>query len=361
MDEQITPGAVMEQAASIFRSGGLSAKAAQKFCERSRYFSYLSREMQNEEAQRSVPASGFLKWLRECDSMLEKDKGINGDMGSEFNNGTSLDKKSAFQVPLVLLRFSWDVAINERPALLFAETVTRYFFSAAGQVNAQTSSTPVLHNLDLKDCFSLLRGDKAVSLDFLLSENSDGIKEKWTLQLLESDRNQVEISIGGTQLWQSTAIIPFYLSLQWLQTTFDPRYDNFVSALALLRDENGLHLRPGDDFGHSDTLDSITGGGALKYWDKAVRELSKPRWKESVAECTPHEKACLGLYRMIGEMLGESRRLHPRAEQYQGVIYQRQAAQRLLAMLEEYCGAMLFVMFYLPHASIRKSSFLMLL
>jgi len=58
-------------------------------------------------------------------------------------------------------------------------------------------------------------------------------------------------------------------------------------------------------------------------------------------DCTPHEKACLGLHRMIGEMLGESRRLHPKAEKYQGVIYQRQAAQRLLAMLEEYGGAML--------------------
>ncbi|MGD9976097.1 MAG: DEAD/DEAH box helicase, partial [Desulfatirhabdiaceae bacterium] len=56
---------------------------------------------------------------------------------------------------------------------------------------------------------------------------------------------------------------------------------------------------------------------------------------------SPHEKAMLGVWRMIGEMLGESRRLHQRAEAYQQAAYQRQAAQRLLAQLEEYGGAML--------------------
>src|SRR5437870_5019176 len=44
---------------------------------------------------------------------------------------------------------------------------------------------------------------------------------------------------------------------------------------------------------------------------------------------------------MIGEMLGESRRLHKLAERYRHAAYQRQAAQRLVAMLEEYGGAML--------------------
>ena len=101
------------------------------------------------------------------------------------------------------------------------------------------------------------------------------------------------------------------------------------------------HIRPGDEFGHSDTIDTILGIGSLKRWDedvKALIPLPKPR---TLKDCTPHEKACLGLHRMIGEMLGESQHLHPKAEQYQKVIYQRQAAQRLLAQLEEYGGAML--------------------
>ncbi|MBK7197557.1 MAG: hypothetical protein IPH80_34350 [Myxococcales bacterium] len=40
-------------------------------------------------------------------------------------------------------------------------------------------------------------------------------------------------------------------------------------------------------------------------------------------------------------MLGESRRLHPAADRYQQAAYQRQAAQRLVSMLEGYGGAML--------------------
>lgn len=101
------------------------------------------------------------------------------------------------------------------------------------------------------------------------------------------------------------------------------------------------HIRPGDEFGHSDTIDTILGMGPLKRWDEDVKELIPPPKPRTLNDCTSHEKVCLGLHRMIGEMLGESQRLHPRAEQYQKVIYQRQAAQRLLAQLEEYGGAML--------------------
>jgi len=101
------------------------------------------------------------------------------------------------------------------------------------------------------------------------------------------------------------------------------------------------HVKSNDDYGHSDTIDSILGIGSLKRWDADVKAFIPAPKPKALEGCTAHEKACLGLYRMIGEMLGESRRLHPKAEQYQNVIYQRQAAQRLLAMLEEYSGAML--------------------
>ena len=101
------------------------------------------------------------------------------------------------------------------------------------------------------------------------------------------------------------------------------------------------HVRPGDTFGHSDTLDTILSIGPLKRWDEDVRRFIPTPKPKTVKDCTPREKACLGIHRMIGEMLGESRRLHEKAERYQKVIYQRQAAQRLLAQMEEYGGAML--------------------
>ena len=108
------------------------------------------------------------------------------------------------------------------------------------------------------------------------------------------------------------------------------------------------HVRPGDTHGHADTADSVCGLGTLRRWDREVREafpgwfLSEIRRKvEKLADCTPLEKARLGLWRMMGEMLGQSRTLHARAGEYQQAAYQRQAAQRLLAQLEEYGGAML--------------------
>ncbi|MFC1850966.1 DEAD/DEAH box helicase, partial [candidate division CSSED10-310 bacterium] len=106
------------------------------------------------------------------------------------------------------------------------------------------------------------------------------------------------------------------------------------------------HIRADDDYGHSDTVESISGRGPLQRWDREVQEKFKTwfepvRHIQSLDDCTNVEKAQLGLWRMIGEMIGESRRLHPLAEQYQPVIYQRQAAQRIVAMLEDYGGAML--------------------
>jgi ATP-dependent helicase Lhr and Lhr-like helicase len=105
------------------------------------------------------------------------------------------------------------------------------------------------------------------------------------------------------------------------------------------------HVRAGDQYGHGDTYDTIRGNEGLPRWDRAVQD-SFPDWfpplgKESLKDCTAQEKAWLGLWRIIGEVLGESRQLHQRAEKYQQAIYQRQAAQRLLAQLEEYQGAML--------------------
>ena len=108
------------------------------------------------------------------------------------------------------------------------------------------------------------------------------------------------------------------------------------------------HVLPGDEWGHWDTLQTATTREPHRQWDRDARDylatrLARPttRHIESIEDCTPKEKAELGLWRMIGEMLGESRRLHPAAERYQNAAYQRQAASRMLAMFEEYGGAML--------------------
>ncbi len=107
------------------------------------------------------------------------------------------------------------------------------------------------------------------------------------------------------------------------------------------------HIRPGDEFGHWDTIETVCKIGTPRRWDRQVAEhfadwFEKPRRiVNSLEECTPHEKACLGLWRMIGETLGKSRRLHHKAEQYQAAAYQRQAAQRILSQLVDYDGAML--------------------
>jgi hypothetical protein len=100
------------------------------------------------------------------------------------------------------------------------------------------------------------------------------------------------------------------------------------------------HVRPGDSHGHRDTAETLGAAQPYRRWDREVREHCAA-WFQSTAvrqvasldDCTPLERAQLGLWRMIGEMLGESRRLHPLAERYQKAAYQRQAAQRIVAML----------------------------
>lgn len=134
-----------------------------------------------------------------------------------------------------------------------------------------------------------------------------------------------------------------------LAVDFEQPANVIADALAHLCAHAELgHIQPGDAWGHWDTLESVGSRSPHRRWDREVHELlkavcSRPsaRTVRSLEECTPVEKARLGLWHMIGEMLGESRRLHPLADRYQQAAYQRQAAQRIVAMLEDYGGAML--------------------
>ena len=106
------------------------------------------------------------------------------------------------------------------------------------------------------------------------------------------------------------------------------------------------HVRPGDDWGHWDTQASLS-PTPHRTWDREAHayvdaSFARPvRRVSSLEECTPREKGWLVLLDHIGRMVGQTRTLHAATEQYQAAAYQRQAAQRLVAQLEEYGGAML--------------------
>lgn len=143
--------------------------------------------------------------------------------------------------------------------------------------------------------------------------------------------------------------------------TLTPSDDAVVVALDLSRGVRDLeelvlhavahlalgHVAPGDEWGHWDTAETASSRDPHREWDRDAAEYRNriaprpARRIESLADCTPREKAQLGLWRMIGEMLGESRSLHPKAMRYQRAAYQRQGAERLVSMLEQYGGAML--------------------
>lgn len=107
------------------------------------------------------------------------------------------------------------------------------------------------------------------------------------------------------------------------------------------------HVRPGDVAGHWDTLDTVLQPMPSRRWDREVQAayptLAAPQApkRSSLAECTALEKGWLLVHQHIRQMLGGARSLHSAAERYQPAIYQRQAAQRLVAQLDEFGGAML--------------------
>lgn len=106
------------------------------------------------------------------------------------------------------------------------------------------------------------------------------------------------------------------------------------------------HVRPGDAWGHWDSAASLA-PSPHRQWDREARayvdtHFARPvRRVSSLDECSPREKAWLVLLDHIGRMVGQQRTMHVATERYQAAAYQRQAAQRLVAQLEEYGGAML--------------------
>jgi hypothetical protein len=135
-----------------------------------------------------------------------------------------------------------------------------------------------------------------------------------------------------------------------VRVELDPALTTADAAFALAHATAHLrlgHLRPGDPFGHWDTRESVSSPTPSRRWDREAR-AAVPAWatpaavkRASLAECTPREKAWLVLHDHIGRLVGQAHPLDEAAEGYQAAAYQRQAAQRLVAQLEEHAGAML--------------------
>lgn len=106
------------------------------------------------------------------------------------------------------------------------------------------------------------------------------------------------------------------------------------------------HLRPGDRTSHADDLQSVI--NPLRHRDQLASQYARKHWirpgwcePESLADCSPEQKARLGIWRILNERLGDIPFLHMRAQEYQSAAYQRQAAERLVSILDKYRGAML--------------------
>ena len=68
----IDPKQLYKWAKDVGESNEISAEDAFQFCDQTRYLGDLSREMQLAEAINSIPFPSFLKWLRECEGIVEQ-------------------------------------------------------------------------------------------------------------------------------------------------------------------------------------------------------------------------------------------------------------------------------------------------
>ncbi|MBW2118203.1 MAG: DEAD/DEAH box helicase [Deltaproteobacteria bacterium] len=68
----VDPKLLYEWANEIWESNDISVDEAFQFCDRTRYLGDISRKMQIVEAINSIPFPSFLKWLKECDRLVDQ-------------------------------------------------------------------------------------------------------------------------------------------------------------------------------------------------------------------------------------------------------------------------------------------------
>jgi ATP-dependent Lhr-like helicase len=233
----ISPQQLIPYTKEVVQAQNIPLEEARKFCDKSRFFKYLSREMKAAEAFRSIPFDGFLSWLQECNSLAGQD--VYKDMVEENIDKTSTPDNFPENSKMITLKITWK-GESKDTALFYARALTSHLFAAAGSVKGKTSETPLIQDLDLEDCEVLLKDKSEPALTFAEANKGDGLSENWTFKITGEKRNQIELTVSNVK----PSIIAHQFikseSLHWLQ--FQEEMHSPVGALGLMRNDQQLHL-----------------------------------------------------------------------------------------------------------------------
>jgi len=210
-------------------------KDALKFCDRTRFFRYLSNDMQAEEAFRSIPFDGFLNWLQECNTLPEDKESTVSETEIQRQKKKQVDNsKNGFT-----LQINWREDNQAHPGIQYARAVTSHLYSAAGRVSGKTTNTPLIEDLDLQDCAFLLREKSEITLTFHKSDTENCLAEDWVLRIDGGADNQVKINISDIQTLGDSIDFFDFGNFQWLQA--EPDLTSPIGVLALTRNQSKLH------------------------------------------------------------------------------------------------------------------------
>jgi len=237
---EITPSKILAWAESLQDSENLPTKAISQFCDRSKYFSKLSSEMQEAEAQRSVPFPGFINWLQKC-MAIPKDASTQHDKEQEQTpaNKQSQTETETTKYPAITIKLQWDEEKSNKPSLAFARALTSHLYPISKTIQAQTTNCAEIDDLDLDDCTSLLHSQDQIDLKFLPDSANSILAKGWQLHIKDQATSQAEIQIFTDQQWNLSSFAAPFDSLQWLQADFDLLSP--LGLIALAQNKRGLH------------------------------------------------------------------------------------------------------------------------
>lgn len=136
------------------------------------------------------------------------------------------------------LRLEWEPSELERPAARYACALIGLLAGASGRVDAQSEHTPVLRNLDARECSGLLGSGAEFRVIFDPQDGVWGLRESWEVVVSSGAENEVAI-----QLPRAVSLAPrlsdgALLPLDWLQC--DPDLSSPVPTVAVVRDGQGV-------------------------------------------------------------------------------------------------------------------------
>lgn len=234
-DFEVSLHQIQTWAEELMHSQNIPAKDALKFCDRTRFFRYLSNDMQAEEAFRSIPFDGFLNWLQECNTLSEDKDLTVSETEMQRQKKKQVDtSKNGFT-----LQINWREDNQAHPGIQYARAVTSHLYSAAGRVSGKTTNTPLIGDLDLQDCAFLLREKSEITLTFHKSDTENCLAEDWVLRVDGGADNQVKINFSDIQSPGDSIDFSDFGNFQWLQA--EPDLTSPIGVLALIRNQSKLH------------------------------------------------------------------------------------------------------------------------